>query len=416
MELREPVGGMGADPVAVLAEPAVLASAQDAMDAVRALLPAIAARAMRVDQDSAVPAITIRELESAGLFGLLTPRALGGSALGWEAFVRVVMELGSVCGSTAWVYGVLNGHNHLLTRFPEQVQRRILSDPTAHIAVVFRLTDAWTATPVKGGYSLSGGRGRFCSGIDHSRWVAVNAVIDQGPSAGAMGFAMIEKDRLPTINDWDVLGMRGTQSRSIVIDDIVVEEENLMLAMDLAGPPVGPAATELGTGSGFFDWPYFALAPLAIVGAPLGVARGMLDQAVAGLKAKIAPFDDELIAGQAAGFYRLSHVAQDIEMATELVLADARRVDQGRASEATMQEHARFRRDLAGAPQLARTAANRLFEAAGGSAIYATHPMQRMMRDINAGAAHYAFADDNAAPNYGRALLGLPPARTLAFV
>jgi len=39
-----------------------------------------------------------------------------------------------------------------------------------------------------------------------------------------------------------------------------------------------------------------------------------------------------------------------------------------------------------------------------------------MMRDVNAGAAHYAFTDDNAAPNFGRALLGLPPARTNSFV
>ncbi len=396
--------------------PRVLKSTDAAVAAVRALLPAIAERAAEVDGACAVSQATIRELEQAGLFGILTPRALGGSALGWEAFVRVVIEIGSVCGSTAWVYGVLNGHNHLLTRFPEQMQRRILSDPTAHIAVVFRLTDAWNATPVAGGYSLSGGQGRFCSGIDHSKWVAINAVIAEGPNAGQLAFAMIEQERVPTLSDWDVLGMRGTQSRSIMIDAVDVPEENLILAMDLAGPPVGPAADELAEGAGFFDWPYFALAPFAIVGAPLGVARGMIDEAAKGLKGRIARFDDEMIAGQAASFYRLSHAAQDIEMAIELILADARRIDAGQFADSSMLEQARFRRNLAGSPQQARTAANRLFEAAGGSGIYAAHPIQRMMRDINAGAAHYAFTDDTAAANYGRALLELPPARTLAFV
>ncbi len=57
-----------------------------------------------------------------------------------------------------------------------------------------------------------------------------------------------------------------------------------------------------------------------------------------------------------------------------------------------------------------------LFEGAGGSGIYRKNPIERMMRDVNAGAAHYAFTDDNSAPNYGRALLGLPPARTNNFV
>ena len=42
--------------------------------------------------------------------------------------------------------------------------------------------------------------------------------------------------------------------------------------------------------------------------------------------------------------------------------------------------------------------------------------LARMMRDVNAGAAHYAFTDDLSAPNYGRALLGLPPAKTNTFV
>lgn len=393
-----------------------LATIEDAVAAVRGLLPGFAARAADVDRNAAVPPESIRELEAAGLFGLLTPRALGGSSLGWEAFVRVVMEIGSVCGSTAWVYGVLNGHNHLLTRFPEHIQRTILSDPTAHIAVVFRLTDTWSATPEAGGYRLAGGQGRFCSGIDHSRWVAVNAIIAEGPNAGQMGFAMIEQHRLPTLPDWDVLGMRGTQSRSIMIEDLHVADENFMLAMDLGGPPVGPAADELAAGKGFYDWPYFALAPFAIVGAPLGVARGMLDHAIAGLRNKIAGFNDEMIAGQAASFHRLSHAEQDIEMARDLILADARRVDARRFGDADLLDQARLRRNLSAAPQLARAAANRLFEAAGGSGIYAAHPLQRMMRDINAGAAHYAFTDDIAAPNFGRALLGLPPARTSAFV
>ncbi len=68
----------------------VLASKEEAVSAVRALLPAIAARAAETDRTGNVAAESIRELEDAGLFGVLTPRAYGGSALGWEAFFSVV--------------------------------------------------------------------------------------------------------------------------------------------------------------------------------------------------------------------------------------------------------------------------------------------------------------------------------------
>lgn len=390
----------------------VFASKDEAIAAVRALLPTIAARSAETDRTGNVPPESIRELEDVGLFGVLTPRAFGGSALGWEAFFSIVNEIGTVCGSTAWVFGVLTGHNHMLTRYPLEVQTEILSDPRNHVSVVFRLSDAWSATPTEGGYIINGGQGRFCSGVDYAKWIGINVVITEGPYAGQMAFAMLEQERVTKLDDWHVLGMRGTQSRSIVIDEVFVADARVSLAMDLGGPPIGPAAQE----GGFYDWPYFALAPFAIVGAPLGVARGMIGEAVASVASKLKGCDDEIVAGKAAVFARLSHAATDIEMATELIRADCRRIDQGGFGDASPLEHARFRRDLAAAPQQARGGANSLFEATGGSGIYNKSPISRMMRDVNSGAAHYAFTDDVSAPNYGRALLGLPPAKSNTFV
>jgi 3-hydroxy-9,10-secoandrosta-1,3,5(10)-triene-9,17-dione monooxygenase len=184
------------------------------------------------------------------------------------------------------------------------------------------------------------------------------------------------------------------------------------LAVDLAGPPVGPAAQE----GAVFTWPYFAIAPFAIVGAPLGVARGAMAASLEGVKRRLKGLDDEIVASQAALFSRLSHCEQDIECAHDIILKDLEVVDTQSFEHVSPVVLARFRRSLAAAPQRARHAANRLFEGAGGSAIYVSNPLERMLRDVNAGAAHYAFTDDLAAPNYGRALLGLPPAKSNNFV
>lgn len=392
--------------------PPRLESTEEALAAVRALLPRFAEFARDTDQNRRVPAESIRALENAGLFGILTPRAFGGSALGWRAFFSVVSEIGSVCGSTAWVYGVMTGHNHMLTRFPVHVQERILGTPGSHISVVFRLSEPWKATPAKDGYVLTGGQGRFCSGVDYAKYVGVNAVIDSGPNAGQLAFCMIDKDRLELLDDWHTLGMRGTQSRSIVIDNVFVSDEMTALAVDLGGPAVGPAAEE----GPVFSWPYFAIAPYAIVGAPLGVARGALTTALTGVKKRIAGWDDELLATMAALYSRLSHSDQDIASAHSLILDDLKTVDTVEFAAVDPLVLARFRRDLAAAPQLARYATIRLFEGSGGSAIYQNGTLERMLRDVNAGAAHYAFTDDIAASNYGRALLGLPPAKSNNFV
>ncbi len=396
-----------------VARPPVLASHNDALVAVRELLPRIAERAAAVDRDRAVSAETIRELEEAGLFGVLTPKSYGGSALGWKTFASVVMELGSVCGSTAWTYGVLTGHNHLLTRFPESVQERLLTDPAQHVSVVFRLTEPFIATAKEGGgYVLSGGQGRFCSGIDFAKWVGVTATIKGGPNDGQFAFCLAEKEKLGQIDDWQTMGMRGTGSRSIDVDGVEVAEEMTALAVDANGPAVGPALEE----GGFFTWSYLAIAPLAIVGAPIGAARGVLRETLNMVNKRLKGLDDELVATHSATFARISRAAQDIDCAELLLMNDFDQIDGKNFSEATPLDFARIRRDTAAAAQLARHAANSLMEAAGASSIYEKAGIERMFRDVNAGAAHFAFMEDGVAPNYGRALLGLPPARTNAFV
>lgn len=392
--------------------PPQLASTDEALAAVRRLLPGFAERAAVTDRDRCVPRSSISELEQAGLFGILTPRGYGGSALGWQAFFQVVSEIGTVCGSTAWVFGVLTGHNHMVTRFPESVQERVLGKPGQHMSVVFRLSEPWAATPSDGGFVLSGGQGRYCSGVDYAKFVGVNAIVNSGPKAGQLAFFLIETEQLKLLDDWHTIGMRGTQSRSIIVDDVFVPNEMAAFAVDLEGPALGPAAKE----GAVFSWPYFAIAPFAIVGAPLGVSRGALATTLKSVKRRVEGWDDELVATMAAVFSRLSHCEQDIESAHDMILKDLRVVDSQHFSEVHPVILARFRRDLAASAQLARYAATRLFEGGGGSAIYSSGTMERMLRDVSAGAAHFAFTDDVAAPNYGRALLGLPPAKSNTFV
>lgn len=94
----------------------------------------------------------------------------------------------------------------------------------------------------------------------------------------------------------------------------------------------------------------------------------MIDLGVESMKGKLKGCDDEIVAGRAQAFGRLSHAALDIEQATGLILADARRIDEGRFGEMTPLDHARL------PPQPGRHAAGArrrqlTFEAAGGSGV-----------------------------------------------
>jgi alkylation response protein AidB-like acyl-CoA dehydrogenase len=383
----------------------ITAARRAAVARARDLSPGLRARAARADTERRVPQQTIEELHDAGLFGILRPRALGGEELGIAALVEVTAELAAACGSTGWVYGVLAGHGWLLNLFPIEAQQEILADPRTLTGTVFRLNGC--ATRVDGGYRIVDGAGRFCSGIDHASWVIVGIAVtgEQGPPE--LRFFVVPRKDIEVVDDWFSVGMRGTGSRSIRIADAFVPEHR-SVALDALSRGESPGAAVHR--APLYRTPFQLVAPFSIVGAPLGIARGAVDVYTQGLEPWLAGLTEIELAAKSTTFARVAQAAAEIDAAYSLIVADATRIDALTDPGALSPlDRARIPRDWAYAAQTARDAVARLFAAAGGSATYDESEMQRVWRDVNAAAQHYAFVWDNAMSDYGRVLLGLQP-------
>lgn len=389
------------------ATPPVLASREAALAAVRELVPRIRARAVRADSDRMVPPETIAEIMDAGLFGVATPKEQGGCGLGFAALVEVTTELASACGSTGWVYGVLAGHSWILNFFPRQTQQEVHAAGRALSATVFRLNG--TATRTADGVRITGAKGAFCSGVDHSSWVVVGIPVQSEGGAPEPHFMLVPRSDIEIVDDWFTAGMRGTGSRTILVKDAQVPASRMVALKDMA--EIG-AAEARRSGNPVLGVPWNSLLPFSLIGAPLGMARGTLRNFVEAASQRMAAFSELQLAEQSATFARLSEAAADIDAAYALVMADAEFVDGVRdVAEITPLVSARIARDWAWAAQKARYAATRLFEAAGGTGIYDSSEMQRLWRDVNSAAQHFAFTWDGAMAVHGRALLGLAPTR-----
>ncbi len=85
-------------------------------------------------------------------------------------------------------------------------------------------------------------------------------------------------------------------------------------------------------------------------------------------------------------------------------------VARAKAEEATtLKERARVRRNHGYVARICVRAVDRLFEAAGGHALFDDNPMQRFHRDVHAGSHHFGLAWETPAEEYGRMRLGLEP-------
>ena len=78
---------------------------------VRALLPALRERAAHAEQLRRLPDETVADFQEAGLFRCLQPKRYGGFELDPSILYQAIIEIGAVCGSSAWVLGVIGVHN-----------------------------------------------------------------------------------------------------------------------------------------------------------------------------------------------------------------------------------------------------------------------------------------------------------------
>jgi 3-hydroxy-9,10-secoandrosta-1,3,5(10)-triene-9,17-dione monooxygenase len=386
----------------------VIADSREAIERVEALLPAFRARAAGTEAERRISDETIAELREQGLFGIATPKAFGGSELGFAALVEVSFRLASACGSTGWVFGVLTGHNWMVSLLPQNAQDEVFGDPRALTASVFRM--GGKVVPADGGFRLTGGEGKFCSGIDFADWVVVGNAVQRADAPPEPRFFLIPKSSVEIVDDWFTTGMRGTGSRSIRVADAFIPEHRSMLVADMArGTTPGALLHARSPG---YSVPFPIAQPFSLIGNPLGMAKGALDAFAQSVAKKLAGYAPEQVGEQGASFARLSRAAAEIDAARALVLGDAAFLDRTtEPSKLSALDRTRIQRDFAYAAQQCRYAVTSLFEASGGTGIYDGSVVQRFWRDCNSASAHTAFNWDDASGGFARALLGLPPSR-----
>jgi alkylation response protein AidB-like acyl-CoA dehydrogenase len=112
----------------------------------------------------------------------------------------------------------------------------------------------------------------------------------------------------------------------------------------------------------------------------------------------------------------IAETAAELDCARWLIVDSTREMMAilARGETASTERRVLNRRNQAAATRMAVRATERIFAAAGGASVYSSGRMQRLFRDVHAGASHYSLSFDNAAMPYGEMRLGLAP-NAMAF-
>ena len=399
ISIKKPVANPG---------PAIRLTAQTARQAAAALVPRIAERAAQCEALRRGTDETLADLHAAGLLRLMQPKRFGGSELGLDVLMDVVLELCKGCASTAWIYSNLASHAWNIGQFELQAQEDIWNeDPNALVATGLAFP-CGRATPVEGGYRVSG-RWPFASGVDASSWMLVGAMTEQPGGGPERRFFLVPRADFKSLDNWQAFGLTGTGSHDVEVKDALVPAHRSMSAEIFAAGQNVPGAKVYE--NRLFQTPTFAAFAYVLASVPLGTARAAVEQFTANMRTRAGTYTGVRVAELGPVQARIAEAASCVEFAEVVLRRDWRELEAGvEAGQFPGTEtKLRWKRNVAFATELAVRAIDTLMPAAGAGGLSLNLPLQRQFRDIHAASAHIALTWDVHAAAYGQSALGLQP-------
>lgn len=368
---------------------------QDLVGRARAIGDELAANAGRHDQDGTFVTDGINAVRDAGLLSIAVPPELGGLGATVGNVAAVQRELAHHCGSTALATSM---HQHVTTftawRFrrglpgAEMTLKRVAEEGIILVSTggADLTNPRGEAIKVDGGFRVSGHK-VFCSLSPIGNVLSTMFRYDD-PVEGTrvLNVPVPMGDGVQVLDTWDALGMRGTGSHEVVIDDVFVPEERV-----LANRPHGVIDPALQV--------ILSIAMPIVSAVYLGVAEAAYRAAVAGAAAKATDPGVQRVVGRMSSRLRVAGWALDGALA--LVGEDPTpSVDTLDAVLAAKQEIAEAGIEVC----------DLAMEVAGGAGFMTGSVIERCYRDIR-GLKLHPLTPDQTVVHAGRLALGQPTER-----
>lgn len=380
-------------------------AANDIVTATQALAPLIQESLATMEAERRLPVNVVEALRALGAFRLAVPRTYGGLELDPMTQVRVVEELSRLDGSVGWCAMISSAGSFSGAFLTPEVAQRLFG--SVDFSLAGQVVPVGRAELVEGGYRVTG-QYRFGSGCQHASVISGGCVVFEGgkPRQLAKGRPEIRAMLFPpaacTILDtWYTTGLAGTGSHDFAVDDVFVPFAE---SWSFAERP-------------HCSGPLYQFPPLFLVthaGVPLGIARAALDTVIELASHKeLLPdphklFSPRLLRDESRVHEAIAVAEGTLAAARGFVYSTLEALWEtlNRNETPSPRQRALYRIMLIDVHRAAKDVVSTMYDLAATSAIYRSHPLDRLMRDILTACQHGIVHPKMYRPA-GRLLLGL---------
>lgn len=226
------------------------------------LLSDIAARSHEFEHQRHISDDVIARFKQAGVYRALVPRLYGGDECSPAQFCELIEQISTADGSAGWVASFGMSPFYLGALPPDTLKALWCDGPD----VVFAggIFPTQKAQRADGGYRV-GGRWSFASGCMGASVLGVGFLPEDDHPLPRM--AVLPRQSVQIDPVWDTVGLAGTGSHDLVVNDAFVPHEWTFVrggALNLEGP--------------LYRYPVLSLATQVLSVVALGVARAALSE------------------------------------------------------------------------------------------------------------------------------------------
>jgi len=377
----------------------------DAMRRAGALVPVLRARAEDAEAARQMQTETLEDLHRAGLLRFHQPRRWGGMELPFVSLFDVPAEIARGCASTGWNVANLGVHHWMLALYDERAQDEVWGkNPDAVIASGIAYPQG-RGRRVDGGLVISG-FWNFSSGIDASDWNMLAVMVRDGDRVVDHRMCLVPRSEYEIVDDWHVMGMRSTGSKSVRANEVFVPEHRALSMYLARGGDEFPGARV--NPNPLYRVPLAALGSHCLAAAGVGNAQTALELTIEAIRERSTNYTAMRMRDFQAVQLRVARAGAMVDAARLAIRADCFEAERI-ATESrvpTLEEKLRFKRNVAYAMERCTEAVDLLHALAGANGIYDRYPIQRLFRDQHALAAHIGFSWDAQAAPWALVALG----------